>query len=54
VIENYIPSFLLSLLTAITLYLVKLVLQLDKKVEVLEVEIKHLKEKHTTNHNANL
>jgi hypothetical protein len=48
-IENYISSFLLSLLTAITLYLVKLVLQLDKKVEVLEVEIKHLKERQNAN-----
>ncbi|MGC9188495.1 MAG: hypothetical protein ACP5F0_04285 [Sulfurihydrogenibium sp.] len=46
--ENYISSFLLSLLTAITLYLVKLVLQLDKKVEVLEVEIKHLKDRQKT------
>ena len=47
--ENYLSSFLLSLITGITLYLVKLVLQLDKKVEVLEVEIKHLKERYNAN-----
>ncbi len=43
--ESYISNFLLSLLTATVLYLIKLILQLDKKVEVLTVEIDHLKEK---------
>jgi hypothetical protein len=43
--EGYIQSFLLSISTALTLYLAKLILNLDKKVELLELEIKYLKEK---------
>ncbi|MEM4863434.1 MAG: hypothetical protein QW706_09705 [Candidatus Nezhaarchaeales archaeon] len=33
-----------SVLTALILYLIKKVLELDKRVEVLKTEIKHLRE----------
>ncbi len=42
---EYLSNFLLTVLTSITLYLVKVILAVDKKVEVLEVEIKHLKDR---------
>jgi hypothetical protein len=44
-VMDYVSNFLLTILTSITLYLVKVLLAVDKKVEVLDVEIKHLKDK---------